>query len=114
MSFHHDVSRPVSPARLESMGESAVRHRLEAIDRKRRPRHITTQMLESIPIPGRNGQVGVQAHPALPNATRRNRRLRVDTALPTIHRLDPVAKAPPTRALLGRGRWLSENGSRPP
>jgi hypothetical protein len=41
MPLHHDMSRSVAPSGLESIGESAIDHRLETIDRERRPRHIT-------------------------------------------------------------------------
>jgi hypothetical protein len=59
MPLHHDMGRAVSPACLESIGESSVRHRLESVERDRRSGHITTQTFESIPIVGRNGHIGV-------------------------------------------------------
>jgi hypothetical protein len=38
--LHHDRTRSVAPSGLESIGESAIDHSLESIDRERRPHHI--------------------------------------------------------------------------
>ena len=110
MPLHYDMGRSVSPSALEPVRESSDRHRHEATECERRSGRITTQALESISIVGRNGHVGVQAHPTLPHAAGRNRRFRFDTVLPVFERLDPVAKTSPTLACLGAGRDPRANG----
>jgi hypothetical protein len=109
MPFHHDMGRAVSPARLESVRESAVGHLFEAVERERRPGHIATQTLEPIPIIGGHSYISVQAHTALSYAARRNRTFRFDTSLPGIERLDPITKTPPTLARLGARRDTRAN-----
>jgi len=50
MPLHQDMSRSISPARLESIGESSISHCFEAVEREWRPGDITTQTLESASI----------------------------------------------------------------
>ena len=45
MPFHHDVGGPISPGRLQPIGEPSVGHRLEPVEREGRTRDVTTQPL---------------------------------------------------------------------
>jgi len=109
MPLHHNVGRAVSPASLEPNRESPIGHRFEPIDRERRPGHVMTLPLESVPIVSRNGHIGVQAHAALSH-TARGRHVGFDTPLPAIERLDPIPETPPTLARLRACRDPRANG----
>jgi hypothetical protein len=81
MPLHDDMGRAVSPARLESVRESAVRHRFEAVERERRPGDITTQTFESASIVVGNRHIGVQTHAALSHTARRDPGAQLHAAL---------------------------------
>ncbi len=65
------------------------------IDRPRQPGHVATQSFEPTPVPGGNGNIGMQTHAGVSNATRGRPIICVDAALPGFDRLDPSAKPPP-------------------
>jgi len=65
------------------------------IDRPRQPGHVATQSFEPTPVPGGNGNIGMQTHAGVSNATRGRPIICVDAALPGFDRLDPFAKPPP-------------------
>jgi hypothetical protein len=59
MTLHDNMSRPISPACLESISEASISHRFEATLRKRRPSDITTQTFESAPVVNGNCHIRV-------------------------------------------------------
>jgi hypothetical protein len=95
VSLHHDMRRPVAPRRLEPIGEPPVGHRLEAIDCERGTCHIATQTLESPSIAGRHGHVGMQAHPTVSHAARRDQCARLDPVVVLSDRLDSIPEPSP-------------------
>ena len=104
------MSRPVSPAGLEPIGETSIGHRLEAIQCERRSSHITTQTFKPTSIASGNSDIGVQAHAALSHAARRDRGVRLHATLFAIERLDAIPKTPPTLPCLGARRDPRANG----
>jgi len=105
------MSRPISPASLESISEAAISHRFESIQSERRSRHIPTQTFESAPIVAGNRHIGVQTHPALSHAARRDSGVRLHPTLFAIKRLDAIPKTPPTLPYLGTRCDPRTNGS---
>ena len=110
MPLHHDMGRPISPTGLESIGESAVGHCLEPIDRKRQPSHIATQTLEPTSVVSRNSDIGVQAHPAVSNATGRDRCVWLHAIVFVCSGLDAIPETTPPLARFGSGRDPRSDG----
>jgi hypothetical protein len=108
--LHHDMGRAVSPAGLEPIGETSIRHRFEAIQSERRSRHITTQTFEAAPIVGGNRHVCVQTHAALSHAARGDAGVWLHATLFIIERLDAIPKTPPTIPCFGTRRDPRANG----
>ena len=102
--LHHDMRRPVSPGRLEPIGESTIGHRLEATQGQRGTRDITTESLESLSIACRDRDVGMQAHAALTNAARGDHGPGLDSRLVLLPRLHPIPEPSPRLARLGSRR----------
>ncbi len=99
--LHHDMRRPVAPRRLEPIGEPPVGHRLEAIDCERGTCHIATQTLESPSIAGWHRHVGMQAHPTVSHAARRDQCAGLDPVVVLSDRLDSVPETTPRLARFG-------------
>jgi len=59
MPLHDNMGRPVSPARLQPIGEPPIGSRLESIERQRRSGHVATESLEPIPVAGGYGDIGM-------------------------------------------------------
>jgi hypothetical protein len=104
------MGRAVSPAGLEPIGETSIRHRFKAIQSERRSRHIATQAFESAPIIAGNRHVCVQTHAALSHAARRDAGVRLHSTLFAIERLDAIPKTPPTLPCFGTRRDPRANG----
>ena len=107
------MGRAVSPAGLEPIGETSIRHRFKAIQSERRSRHITTQTFEAAPIVAGNRHVCVQTHTALSHAARRDSGVRLHSTLFTIERLDAIPKTPPTLSRFGARCDPRTNGDKP-
>ncbi len=98
------MRRPVSPGRLESIGEPTVRHCLETTQAERRASNITTETLESLSITRRNGHIRVQAHASLTDATRGHDGSNFDAGSVVFSRLHPILEPSPGLTRLGTRR----------
>ncbi len=65
VALHQDVRRSVPRAGLESQGEASVGPHFEAIVCEGRPGDVAAEPLEAAPVAGRDGDVGMEAHPAV-------------------------------------------------
>ncbi len=65
----HDVGRAVAPAVLETVEQTTVGKRREALGRDGRSGDVAAEALESPTVPRGNGDVGVHAHAADVGAT---------------------------------------------
>lgn len=102
--LHYDMGRPISPGRLEPIGEPSVCHRLETTKSQRRTGDITAEPFEALSVSCRDGYVGVKTHTALPNAAGRSSRHGLDAGLVLLPRLDPIPEPSPRLPRLGTRR----------
>jgi hypothetical protein len=65
VALHQDVRRPVPPADFESQGEPFVGPHLKAIVCEGRAGDVAAEPLEPAPVACGDGDVGMEAHPAL-------------------------------------------------
>jgi hypothetical protein len=93
--LHEDVRRPIPPPGLESQREASVRPLFEAIVCEGRAGDVAAEPLEAAPVAGRDGDVGMEAHPPV------LRRVRGCSGVVLADGLDLVAH--PSPSLAGAG-----------
>jgi len=110
VALHQDVRRPVPPAGLESQREASIGPHLEAIVREGRAGDVAAKPLEAVPVACGDGDVGMEAHPAVSNATGRDRCVWLHAIVFVCSGLDAIPETTPPLARFGSGRDPRSDG----